>query len=352
MARVSLTTVIVAHDSLAELRRTLPALVAELRQDDELIVVDNASGDGLQDELPRIAPDARLVRLSENVGFAAGANAGAWAARGELLVLLNPDVTVAAGWGEGIRRPWGSKWAAWMALVLLNGGEQINTSGGVLHFTGFGWAGQLGQPRELAPRQPTEVGFLSGACLAIPRRRFHELGGFPEQFFMYCEDVDLSLRLRLFGGKLAVVPDVTVSHGYEFAKGQLKWRLLERNRWATLVRTYPGPLLAAVIPALIATEVVVWVAAARGGWGRMKLLATFDVLRALPRLLAERRAIQPTACLGPAEFAAQLTPGLDSPYFGTLGGQLLLRRALILYWNMVRRFLALVCRPNADDHLS
>ncbi len=55
-----------------------------------------------------------------------------------------------------------------MALVTMAGGSEINTSGGVLHFTGLGWAGQAHQPVGAAPVAPSEVGFLSGACLAIP----------------------------------------------------------------------------------------------------------------------------------------------------------------------------------------
>jgi GT2 family glycosyltransferase len=350
MTSVSLTTVIVAHDSLADLRRTLPSLLDELGAQDELIVVDNASEDGLSAELGNLAPSAKLVSLPSNVGFAAGANAGARAARGELLVLLNPDAAVRPGWGAAIRRPWGGPWAAWMGLVLLDGGEQINTSGGVLHFTGFGWAGQIGQPIREAPRTPSEIGFLSGACLAVPRARWNELGGFPEQFFMYCEDVDLSLRLRLFGGRLAVVPDAVVCHDYEFAKGQLKWRLLERNRWATVIRTYPGLLLAAVAPALIAAEAAVWAVAAKGGWSRMKLLATLDVIKDLPRLLAERRAIQAAARLDPSEFAAALTSRLDSPYFGSIGTSPALRRGLDLYWIVVRRILRRLSCSRTMDH--
>jgi GT2 family glycosyltransferase len=163
MAGVSLSTVIVAHDSLAELRVALPPLLEQLDSRDELIVVDNASHDGLADELVGIAPRARLVALSENVGFAAGTNRGAEVAQGDLLVLLNPDAVVAPGWAAAIRVPWGGPWAAWMALVTLEDGEAINTSGGVLHFTGFGWAGQIGEPVATAPREPSEVGFLSGA---------------------------------------------------------------------------------------------------------------------------------------------------------------------------------------------
>jgi N-acetylglucosaminyl-diphospho-decaprenol L-rhamnosyltransferase len=339
MDRVSLSTVVVAHNSLAELRRSLPPLLEQLSAGDELIVVDNASSDGLAAALRQLAPGARLVTQPDNIGFAAGANRGVEAARGELVVLLNPDAVVQPGWADAIRAPWGGKWAAWMGLVLLEGGEQINTSGGVLHFTGFGWAGQVGQPVSAAPRATAEVAFLSGACLAIPRTTFQMVGGFAEHFFMYCEDVDLSLKLRCRGDAIAVVPDARVHHSYEFVKGDRKWRLLERNRWATVLRTYPGALLAAVLPAMLAAEVAVWLVALRGGWGRMKGLATLDVIRALPVLVGERRQIQSGRRVGARAFAARLTADLSSPYFGPVGRQPLIRMALELYWRLVRALL-------------
>jgi GT2 family glycosyltransferase len=287
------------------------------------------------DELGRLAPTARLVAMGRNAGFAAGANAGAGVARADLLVFLNPDAMVDPGWGEAIRRPWGGSAAAWMGLVLLEDGEHVNTSGGVLHFTGFGWAGQVGEPVSAAPATPRETGFLSGACLAIPRDLWQSLGGFPEHFFMYCEDVDLSLRLRLLGGSLVVAPDARVAHAYEFAKGDLKWRLLERNRWATVLRTYPAPLLALVMPALVATEFAVWVVALQGGWGRAKARATIDVVRALPSLLQERRTIQATARVPASAFASALMATLDSPYFGRVGRHPVVRHAGAVYWRCV-----------------
>jgi len=332
MASVSLTAIVVAHESLPDLRRALPPLVAQLGDRDELLVVDNASTDGIEHELPRLAPDARLLPMGANLGFAAAANAGVAAASGDLVVLLNPDAIVAPGWSEAIRRPWGGEFGAWMGLVLLADGAAINTSGGVLHFTGLGWAGQMGQPAASAPRAPVEVGFLSGACLAVPRERWQRAGGFPEDFFMYCEDVDLSLRFRLFGDRLAVAPDAKVCHDYDFDKGPRKWRMLERNRWATVIRTYPTPLLAAVLPALLVTEVAIWAVALRGGWAGMKARATIDVLRWLPRLRRERRRIQAAARISAAEFAEHLTADLSSPYFGAAGDHPLIGAALRHYW--------------------
>jgi N-acetylglucosaminyl-diphospho-decaprenol L-rhamnosyltransferase len=339
MARALLSTVIVAHHSLAELRIALPPLIAQLDPEDELIIVDNASQDGLAGELGRIAPRARLVTLSENVGFAAGANRGAAVAARDVLVLLNPDAVVQPGWADAIRAPWEGPWAAWMALVLLEDGGAINTSGGVLHFTGFGWAGQIGEPIARAPQAPREVGFLSGACLALPRATWNEVGGFPEQFFMYCEDVDLSLKLRLRGHRLGIVPAAKVVHDYEFAKGAQKWRLLERNRWAVVLRTYPTSLLVLVLPALIVAEAAVWAIALRAGWARMKARATLDVLRALPRLRRERRVIQASRLVDARTVAAGLTDELSSPYFGAAGQNRVARVALHLYWTIVQSLL-------------
>jgi GT2 family glycosyltransferase len=329
----------VAHDSLAHLRSTLPALMSELGPEDEVIIVDSGSSDGLEHELARVAPGARLIVAGSNVGFAAGANLGAAAAKGELVVLLNPDARVQPGWAAAMRAPFAGPWAGWMALVTMHEGAAVNTSGGVLHFTGLGWAGQVGQPLSAAPSSPAEVGFLSGACMAVPRATWTAVGGLPEQFFMYCEDVDLSLRLRLRGGRLAVIPDAVAVHDYDFDKGEVKWRLLERNRWATILRTYPGSVLALLLPGLLATEVAIWLVALRGGWARMKALATLDVIRALPRLGRERRTIQATRTIDAATFATAMTDELSSEYLGPLAQNPVVRFAVRGYWTLVRGLL-------------
>jgi GT2 family glycosyltransferase len=323
-------------------RRSLPALADQLSGDDELIVVDNGSTDGTAALVGELVPRATVIETGENVGFAAGCNRGAGAASGQLLVLLNPDAVPAPGFCEAIRRPAesGRGWAAWMGLVTAEGGRIVNTEGGVVHFTGLAWAGGAGRPLGAAPG-PTarEVGFASGACLAISLETWREAGGFPESFFLYQEDVDLALRLRLAGGRIGIEPAAIVDHDYEFGKGAAKWRHLERNRWAMVLRTYPAPLLALLAPALIATELALIPASIAGGWGREKLRATAEALGALPRLLRERRAIQARRAISSSDFAAALTPELSSPYLGRAARAAPLRWALRAYWSLVRALL-------------
>jgi GT2 family glycosyltransferase len=336
----TLSVVIVAWNSRKELVRTLPALLPELGESDELIVVDNASGDGTPEAVAALAPGARIVRMDRNVGFAGGCNAGAAAARGNLLVILNPDAAPLPGFGEAIRRPWieDRGWAAWQALIADKGATRINSSGNPVHFTGIVWAGGHGRPIGEAP-PAGEVPALSGACLAIPRATWAEAGGFPERFFLYHEDVDLSLRLRLGGGALGLEPAAVVDHDYEFGARENKWRWLERNRWAFLIRVYPASLLVLVAPALLATELALIPVAIAGGWGRQKLAANVDVIRWLPRLLRERRQVQAGRAVSAARFADWLTPDLDSPFIGDVARSTPVRIALRAYWRAVRLLL-------------
>jgi GT2 family glycosyltransferase len=339
----SLSVVIVTHDHREAVRAALPALAAQLHDGDQLIVVDNASSDGTADAARAVAPDAIVIEAGANLGFAAGCNRGASEAAWELLCFLNPDAVPAPGFREAIERPLadGRGWAAWQGLVTAEGATVVNTRGGVVHFTGIAWAGGAGEPLPAdgdpgaSSVDPREPGFVSGTCLAIPRGRFEQVGGFAEEFFLYHEDVDLSLRLRLAGGRLGVEPAARVEHDYEFAKGPAKWRRLERNRWATLVRTYPAALLVLLTPALAATELVLLPVSAAGGWLGQKLLAWGDVLRSVPRLLRERRLIQGTRTVGVGDFARSLTPDLDSPYLAAAGRSRALRWVLRAYWSLV-----------------
>ena len=258
-----------------------------------------------------------------------------------MLVLLNPDAHVRPGWRDGIEHPWHEhpEWGAWQALITSDDGATINSDGNVLHYTGICWAGRAGRAIGLAPESPHEVGYASGACLAVPLDLWREIGGFPERLFMYGDDVDLSLGVRLLGHRVGIEPRARVEHEYEFDKGPAKWRYLERSRGAFLVRNFPTRLLIALAPALAATELAILLAAARGGWLGQKLCADWDLLRWLPALLRERRAIQGRRRITPGEFADHLSSDLDSDFLGGAATSPVVRRLVRAYWRAVRALL-------------
>ena len=329
----ALAVVIVAYDSARDLPDTLAALRPQLADGDELLIVDNAS----PDDVSGVIGDARVLRLERNLGFAGGCNAGAAATTAPLLFFLNPDARPSPGCLEALRAAADAHadWGAWQALVALPGGAEVNTRGGDVHWLGVGWSGGFGEP-VAGVIGDRSVGFASGAALVVRRDAWDAAGGFDAGYFMYGEDLDLSLRLRLAGWEIGLARAAAVEHDYEFAKGEQKWFLLERNRWATVLGAYPRPLLAALLPALLLAELAFVAVAARGGWLGAKLRAQAAVLRGLPEMLRRRGAVQAASTVSASEFAGALTASLDSPFLGPAAEIRPLAAAQAAYWRLVR----------------
>lgn len=318
-----------------------------MSEGDELIVIDNCSDTDQSEAVLEIVPEAIVERSRVNSGFAAAANRGWQLAGGDVIVILNPDARPEPGWGTAIRRPATEhpEWTAWMALITcrdgagdLEGGRRINSCGNPVHFSGISWAGGHGLPAgEAGPAR--EVPSASGACFAMRRGDWVRTGGFAEPFFLYHEDVDLSLRIRGAGGAIGIEPDAVVDHDYEFSASPGKWRWLERNRWATLVRNYPAPLLLLLMPFLVVLEVALVGVSLREGWFGHKARAWADLIRWAPRLKRERREIAAARVLAPAAFARVLTPDLDSPFIPAIVRGPAARTVLRAYWRLVRAML-------------
>ncbi len=279
-----------------------------------------------------------MIETGENLGFAGGCHVGAELDAGAAAAVPQPRLPAAAGTVcERLRAAAAAHpdWGAWQAAVLLDD-ERINTSGGVVHFLGIGWAGDCERPISALPEEDREIPFPSGAAMVVRRSAWTELGGLDRDYFMYGEDLDLGLRLWLAGHRVGLVPAARVTHSYEFDKGSGKWFWLERNRWRTVLSVYPTALLVLLVPALLAAELGLLAIAARQGWLGAKLRAQAATIAGLPRTLARRRAVQGTRRIGATEFASCLTSSLDSPYLRAADSRWL-SVPQALYWRLVRR---------------
>src|SRR5262249_62073848 len=111
-----------------------------------------------------------------------------------------------------------------------------------------------------------------------------------------------------------LVPAARCRHDYAFDKGAGKWRLLERNRWLLVLRTYPRPLLIRVLPLMVLVEPVLLAYAISSGWGRAKARSWLGVAAALSRVRRGRGGVQRAppagAPAGAARPAARLRPPL------------------------------------------
>jgi GT2 family glycosyltransferase len=332
------SVVVVAYRSGAALARCLESLK---RQDAELevIVVDNgAAGREIQAAARRKL--VRVVSPGRNLGFAGGCNAGAEAARGDVLVFLNPDTVAAPGaideLAAALADP--SVGVAMARLRLLRYPDAVNSDGNVLHLAGFAWAGGYGE-RVNGAGELRDVAFASGAALAVRVETFRELGGFTEKLFLYGEDLDLAWRARLRGLRIVVNPRADVYHDYDFERHPDKRYYLERNRLVFVLSAFSGRLLMLLAPVLCAAELATAALALREGWLRQKLAGWTWLVRNARWLLRHRRATQALRRVPDRELAAWLTPTLDPgmiPAPRVVGP---LNRLVGAYWRLARRAL-------------
>lgn len=340
----AVAVVVVTHESANDLPNLAVALLPQLREDDELVIVDNASTDGTPGLVRSLHERIKVIETNANLGFAGGCHVGAESTQAPLLLFLNPDSQPQQSCLERLRAAAKEHpdWGAWQAAVLLDD-NRINTSGGIVHYLGIGWAGDCERPISGLPSEDREIPFPSGAAMVVRRSAWAQLSGLDRDYFMYGEDLDLGLRLWLSGHRVGLVPAARVTHSYEFDKGPSKWYWLERNRWRTVLSVYPASLLVLLAPALLAAELGLLAVAARQGWLAPKLRAQAATITDLPRTMAHRQAVQRTRRISATEFAGHLTASLNSPYL-TAAHSTLLDRPQTAYWKLVRRVLAFLPR--------
>ena len=192
----------------------------------DVIVVDNASGDGTAD-IARARPGTTVIERQDNEGFARAANTGLAMTRGGAVLVLNPDTIVPphalracldALWSQpdvGVLSPrivdrhggldarcHRSFPTAWSAACFLSGLDRV------LPWT----SAQRYLMRYLPDHEPAAVDAVSGAFMLMRADALRQVGGFDQQFFMYAEDIDLCMRFRLAGWTVLYWPGAEVTH--------------------------------------------------------------------------------------------------------------------------------------------
>ena len=192
----------------------------------EVLIVDDASPDDTASVLGELAQNCaglRVLTQPRNDGFIAACNAGAAAAQGDLLVLLNNDTRVVDGWLDALADSFALfPRAGLVGSKLLYPDGSLQEAGGILWRDGSAWNyGRDQDPNHPAFCHARQVDYVSGAAIALPAALWRRLGGLDPLFApAYGEDADLALRVRAAGHEVWLQPASRVIH-YEGRTGGL-----------------------------------------------------------------------------------------------------------------------------------
>jgi len=263
-----ISVVIPNHNGSAFLANCLQSLQSQTYRQIEIILADNDSQDESIEITREASPQAVILRMERNLGFAGAVNAGIRASRGEWIAVLNNDTVVPADWlaecAVGIQS---HPEASFFACRILDFADRkrIFSAGDCYLRAGLGYRrGQEQRDREEFNRECRI--FSACGCAALYRKTvLEEFGGFDERFFAYLEDVDLGLRLQTAGRIGYYLPRAEVFHhgagtsGGEFSA--LAVRMRTRNSLLVLLKSVPAAFLLRCLP-MIALAQLSWMARA------------------------------------------------------------------------------------------
>ncbi len=195
----------------------------------EVIVVDNNSTDGSCEFVKERFPEVVLIENKDNKGFSKANNQAVAIAKGEYILFLNPDTVMPEGFlSATLAYMDAHPEAGALGPRLIDGKGQFapdskksfpSLSVAIFKTTGlnkiFSKSAYINKyyAVHIAERQTAEVDVLSGCCMLVRKKAMDESGGpFDEDYFMYCEDVDLSYRIQKAGYKNIYYPEVDLIH--------------------------------------------------------------------------------------------------------------------------------------------
>jgi GT2 family glycosyltransferase len=248
-----LSIVIPSHHRSDLLRRCLATVRRHASPETEIIIVDDASPQQCACRVALEFSGVRIVQLERQRGFAAAANAGIRASRGDIVEMLNDDTEVQAGWARAALARFDDPTIGAVAPLVLTWprGDTIDSAGDNYYFGGV--AQKRGHRQLLRSEflQPCPVFGVSASAGFYRRAALEQVGLFPESFGSYFEDVDLACRLQRGGWHAMYEPASRVLHHISASHGGTSRRLLEQqscNEERVFWRNVPGRAMWRALP--------------------------------------------------------------------------------------------------------
>lgn len=200
------SVIIVNYNTVDFLTTCLRSVLAQTGASCEVWVVDNASADHSVGMVREQFPEVHLLASPENLGFAKANNLAAQEATGRFIYYLNPDTEVRPGCFAATLRFMEANPSVGMAGTRLLYPDHTPQDSVEDSYPGQRYA--TGELTGL----PGQIAWLLGASLIARREVVEQVGGFSEDFFLYGEDIDLSLKVRQAGWKLGFIPEAEIIH--------------------------------------------------------------------------------------------------------------------------------------------
>ncbi|MFA6393311.1 MAG: glycosyltransferase family 2 protein [Patescibacteria group bacterium] len=338
-----------ANKFLAECRESLRAQ-SYPKELTRIYIIDNASTGETRRFLAENYPEAAVMPRDDG-NYAAANNTGIKKALQdgrELIVIANMDVKFDRDWlrelvsAVSAQRSTGIAQSKILLYPEKDGDRlKINSLGNVIHYLGFGFTSGYNQPDEEIEGLPEIAGYASGCSFIIKKEVLEKINGYDEEFYMYHDDMEISLKVRLADWKIILAPKSVVYHKYEFSRSVKMLYFMERNRYLVMLIFYRLPTILLIFPALVLMDLGMLLYSIPGGWLKTKLAVYRYFLNAKSwkKIISERKRVRSLRTIGDRQLINNykgrvLFQEIDNPVLKYIANPL-----FNLYWNIVKNII-------------
>ena len=306
--------VIVNWNGKEHLEECLDSLYKQTFKDFEIIIVDNGSTDGSKEFIRKNYPKVKLTENSKNMGFEKPNNQGINIAKGDYILTLNNDIRADKNFLKELLTASKKYPDAFFSCKMLfySNPSKVNSKGLKLYYDAKAEDIDFNK-EDVKNEEIKEVFGACGGAALFPRKLIDDISFedfFDEDFFLYCEDLDISLRARLRGWKCYYVPKAVVYHKHNATAKKVPDIALyhyTKNKLFVIIKNYPLIFILKYSFIILLRQIVSSIYYLfRFNFTPIK--ARFAVLYYLPKMIRKRLKIQETRKISNNEFNKWILP--------------------------------------------
>ena len=318
----------------------------------QIYIIDNASTVESLSFLKTNYPEALILPRTDG-NYAAAGNLGFKQSQQDAcdyVVMVNMDTEMPAAWLSELVKALEENFQAGLAqskILLYPRNEdektkpKINSLGNIIHFLGFGFTDGYGEEDREIAGYPEIKGYASGCSFIIRREVLEKISGYNEEYYMYHDDLELSLKAKLAGYQIILAPRSVIYHKYEFSRSVKMLYYMERNRYLTIFTFYPTYFFILIgLPGIIMDLGMLGYSLVNGWFkSEIKIYAYFFQEGTYVKMRAERRRIKQFKVVPFSTIAQNFSGRIEFQEIANPILKYLVNPLFDLYWQLVKKII-------------
>ncbi|MBL7058386.1 glycosyltransferase family 2 protein [Patescibacteria group bacterium] len=219
--------------------------------------------------------------------------------------------------------------------------HKINSIGNILHFLGFGFTDGYDEADRAIEGYPEIKGYASGCSFIIKKAVLDKIGGYNEEYYMYHDDIEMSLKTRLAGYRISLAPKSVVYHKYEFLRSMKMVYQMERNRYLVMFHFYKLSTILILLPIVVLMDLGMLLYSIVNGWigAKVDVYKYFLKIGTWRKIKETRETLRAMRKIDDVKFTKDFVAKIDFQEINNPVLEYIANPVMVVYWKIAKKLI-------------